>query len=181
MSIVSVDTLDNAGKKYNAIEVTYKNLKFGKVETKKLFDFAAKEVFGVLKDAVKGDVFTIDQEKNDKGYWDWKSINRAGSKPTSSGTGPAASVGSVGNSGNRGGYVDDAKKQVMIIRQSSIASAVNLLKGDPEVGSDQVISVAKRFEAYVLGFDEVAKTEDKVAKSAELPKSFDDLDDEIPF
>jgi hypothetical protein len=71
-----------------------------------------------------------------------------------------------------------AKKQVYIVRQSSLSTAVDLLsvgsKSRPDV--KEVIDVASQLEAYVFGNNEV-----KVGADAYVPAQPSDLDDDIPF
>ena len=47
-------------------------------------------------------------------------------------------------------WVPDAERQVMIVRQSSISSAVELLKGTKGASVEEVLKVAKQFEEFVL-------------------------------
>ena len=54
---------------YNVLEVAYKS--DGKVTGKKLMDFASKAAFDLLLNAKQGEVFDVESEKNDKGYFDW--------------------------------------------------------------------------------------------------------------
>jgi hypothetical protein len=79
IEVVNVSKTEKArtdGKgSYDVLEVVYKNEGTGKVDGKKLMGFATdKEVFNKLLAATNGDRFAIDMAKNDKGYWDWKSI-----------------------------------------------------------------------------------------------------------
>jgi hypothetical protein len=68
-----VDATTKAGKPYQVVEVTYKNLSFqGKVESRKIMPFGTTaDTAKALKDAQKGDLFEITAVKNDKGFNDW--------------------------------------------------------------------------------------------------------------
>jgi hypothetical protein len=126
------------GKGVNkTLQVDYRNLGSGKVEGKKLYEFATKaDVYARLLSATSGEVFTVTQEKNAKGYWDWQEVARQdGSVAPSAGAAKA-------NYEER-----DNKRQQMIIRQSSLSSAVALVK--PGTSVDEVIMIAKRFVDFV--------------------------------
>lgn len=137
--------------KNKVLTITYKS-DDGKVEAKKLFDWATKtEVWEILDNAQKGSVLNVEKEKNDKGYWDWMAVHRQdGPMNTGSPSRPAPTKPTYET------HEERALKQVMIVRQSSISSAVNLLGPVPK-GADQVaasalvVEIAKRFESYVMG------------------------------
>ena len=138
-------------KDYKFLEVTYKNLSFdGKVESKKIMPFGSKEVFKELENAQSGDVFTLLREKDNDGYWQWVGISAgdveieqsasaapaaATAAPKAGGAAPAKSTFETPE--------ERAKKQIYIVRQSSLATAVDLLKTDKKVPSvDEVIAVS---------------------------------------
>ena len=137
--------------KNKVLSVTYKTDE-GKVEAKKLYDWATKtEIWEAFKGATKGNVFSIDKEKNEKGFWEWVSLHRqdAPLKVQEKGN-PVPTKPSYETPDER------AHRQVMIVRQSSISSAVNMLgpmspKGDFTAYAACVIETAKRFESYVMG------------------------------
>lgn len=155
-------------------DVAYKNNTYnGKVEGKKVMSFGAgKDAFAILATAQSGDTFDVTVVKNDKGYNDWVSMQKAGAVQTG---GVGSSVpGAVSGSNARGATTtpnrgfetpeERARRQVLIVRQSSISAAISALtpgaKG-PLKPSD-VIAHAKEYEAYVLstgggdtGFDDV--------------------------
>jgi len=173
-----------AGKDYEFVEVTYKNKSFqDKVESKKHNQYGDKNVFNALKEAKNGDVFTILRNKDDAGFWQWIGIESGANSapsaaaPSANRAAPAA-TNSAPTAAPRSNFEtpeERAKRQIFIVRQSSIGHAVELLKTEKKVPSvDEVLDVAKRFEIYVFGIrDEETTTE-------QLPK-FDDLEDEIPY
>lgn len=176
ISVESTDKVTKSNKPYVELEVAYKNLSFeGKLETKKLNPFGNKDVFNTLKTAKNGDVFDIERTKNDAGFWDWISI-KGGSE------GVVASSGSVGTKAPtptpKSTYEtseERAKKQVYIIRQSSVSAAISTLKTDKKNPSvPEVLDVAKQFEQYVLGLESAPP------KLADLPPTDSDEDD-IPY
>ena len=175
---VEVDTATSkAGKPYEFVEVTYKNLTFeGKVEAKKHNQYGDKEVFRVLKNAKNGDVYTVTREKDDNGYWQWVGITAGESAGTSTGSaGTKATPASGGNPAPKSTYEtaeERAKKQVYIVRQSSINAAIETLKVDKKaVAVEDVLATAKIYENYVFGITEVDGPQD-------LPQ--EDEDDDIP-
>ena len=185
ISVINVD-IGNAttktGKDYKFLDLTYKNLSFqGKVESKKIMPFGSKEVMATLETAVKGDVFTLLREKDKDGYWQWISIMpgdiQLETAPPSSGSAvPAARTTSTASVSPKSTYEtaeERAKKQVYIIRQSSISAAVALLKNDKKVASvEEVVHTAKLFEAYVFG----------VNLDADVPtQKLPEYDEDIPM
>lgn len=172
------------GKTYQQLEVAYKNLTFqGKVEGKNLMSFGATaEAFKTLATAQAGDIFDIEIVKNDKGYNDWVAAKKSnGAAPPQ----PARTAQSTGSTpvpvATKSTYEtpeERAKKQIYIIRQSSISSAIDLLsvgaKSPAKV--DDVLKTAKDFENFVFG--------DATATAAEDPAvlSLDNFPtDDIPF
>ena len=185
ISVINVD-IGNAttktGKDYKFLDLTYKNLSFqGKVESKKIMPFGSKEVMATLETAQKGDVFTLMREKDKDGYWQWISIVQGDvqleTAPASSGSAaPAARTTSTASVSPKSTYEtaeERAKKQVYIIRQSSISAAVALLKNDKKVASvEEVVHTAKLFEAYVFG----------VNLDADVPtQKLPEYDEDIPM
>jgi hypothetical protein len=142
------------GRSYQSMEVTYKNEQ-GQTQSKKLMSFSNPEVFKQAKEWQKGDSVNVNMTKDDAGYWQWVSIGEAGSAPS---TPPQAFTGSKPAQGARvtgSNYEtpeERAKKQVYIVRQSSISSAIDLLKSNGnDVKVENVLSVAKQLEDYVFG------------------------------
>lgn len=166
------------GKSYQEADIAYKNLSFGgKVEGKKLLSFGAQaETFKTLANAQTGQAFEVDVVKNDKGYNDWVKATEAvpGSTNTqqaAAATGAATRLGAT--QAPRSTYEtpeERAQKQVYIIRQSSISSAIDLLGTNSKAALkvEDVLEVAKRFEDYVFG------------KASPGPSGFDDFED-VPF
>lgn len=176
IKVISVE-VTNRGK-FDQAEVTFKNLNFdGKVDAKKLMSFTNQKVFDVIKKSQNGDQFTIDRKKDDKGYWQWVGIT-SDSGDASSGISAAPVTGKPASTpAPKSTYEtadERAAKQVYIVRQSSISAAVTTLKTDKKNPTVQeVLDVAKQYEAYVFGLGEIA------APKNELPV-FDE-DEDIPM
>jgi hypothetical protein len=160
------------GGSYQIADVAYKNNTFqGKVEGKKVMSFGATaEAFKVLATAQQGETYEVDVKKNDKGYNDWIAMSKA-SVAAGTAAAPGQSNGGArqATASPRSTYEtpeERAKRQVSIIRQSSLGHAVSTLAvGAKSLDPAKVIDVAKQYEAYVhavasfaggaTGFDDV--------------------------
>lgn len=154
---VANQTVPTSKGSYQALEVTYKGVD-GKVGSKKIMSFVAqsKAAFETLSAATNGEVFTISQVKDaqDK-YWVWTDATKgaAGGQATAStGTTSQSIASGTQPKGNWETAEERAKKQIYIIRQSSVSSAVNALsvgsKTAPKL--EDVLSYAKGIENYVF-------------------------------
>lgn len=175
IQFISVD-LENKGK-YTQAEVAYKDLAQNKIASKKLFSFGNKDVYQTITGAKKGEIYNIEMQKNDKGYWDWIKAGTSNTVDTNTQdttTAPQSKSFSTPKSTYETAE-ERAKKQVYIVRQSSITSAIALLKTDKKAPSvDEVIDVARAFEAFVFDTQPATPSLDK------LPALPDD-DDDIPM
>ena len=135
---------------YQAIEVSYKNEQ-GQIQGKKLMSFSNPTVFKAIQEFAKGDILNVEAVKDDQGYWQWKAVQKSdGSEPVTTSK-PATTGGKVTGS-NYETPEERAKRQVYIVRQSSISSAIELLKSNGnDVKVDNVFSIAKQLEDYVFG------------------------------
>ena len=148
--------MTKANKPYEFLEVAYKNMTFQeKAETKKVMPFGSKEVYAALKDAVKGNVFTILREKDDAGYWQWIGVQEGEvTMETTQQAQPATKQGSTGTPTKSTFETPDerAKKQVYIIKQSSLGHAIDVLKTDKKNPTvEEVLTTAQLFVDWVLG------------------------------
>src|SRR3990167_7946394 len=150
------------GKSYQAIEVAYK--KDGKIEGKKIMSFASPAVFKAVQNCVQGDFVTVTTEKNEAGYWQWESIDKSeGAIPPATQSAAAQGGGTSKSTGSNWETKEErAARQVMIVRQSSLSNAIATLtvaiKG--AISSDQVIRLAKEYEAYVLDTEPKSATQE---------------------
>lgn len=142
LEIQIVDTHEESKGKYNQLLVTYTDLNSGKDYTQSVLSFINKSIYLRLKEAKVGDKFSVVNNKNDKGYWQFDSVEPFGTKPKA-------------NTSPRSTYEtpeERAQKQIYIVRQSSLTNAIALLGSKAKV--EQVVSVARQFEQYVFGLDE---------------------------
>ena len=161
ITILSIDikTVPTAKGSYQTADVAYKNNSFqGKVEGKKVMSFGAtKDSFTTLAQAQPGQTYEVTIVKNDKGYNDWVSMAQAQPGAASPVATPQASaVGKAPAATPRSTYEtpeERAQRQVLIVRQSSLSSAVALLTAGAKTppSAQAVVDVAKEFENYVFG------------------------------
>jgi hypothetical protein len=151
MQITIIDVSQNTlasktGKTFEQLEVAYKNDQ-GQTQSKKLVSFSNPEVFKVAKTWEKGAVVDIRAIKNEKtGYWDWIGFGQ-GDAPVATTTGSTAPTRVTGSTYET--KEERAARQILIVRQSSISSAVELLGPGKSVAD--IIATAKQFEEYVFG------------------------------
>ena len=165
-SVDLVKATTKTNKPYEFVDLMYKNKSFqDKVEGKKVMPFGNKEVFDVLKNSEKGDVFFIGRTKNTDGFWDWDKISAESNsykqvEEVSHPISKSPISKAVSSSSNWETAEDRAKKQVYIIRQSSLTNAVNTLVGN--VNPDDVKVTAQTYINFVLGIDDPSVTENDI-------------------
>ena len=158
--------ISNRGK-YNQLEVTYKNLEIGKVESKKLMSFIQPDQpYKALADSKAGDVFLITAEKEEspkdgKSYWVWKQADQAAPGTAAKMSEAKASPTSVGYTAPKSNYEtpeERAKKQVYIVRQSSISNAIALLSVGAKTppSTDLILQEAQKFTDFVFSEPKVS-------------------------
>lgn len=163
LNIAKVQKTSAAGKPYEALDIAYKNDTFqGKVEGKNLMPFGANAGgFKVLANAATGQTYEITVVKNDKGYNDWTNatlLEGGGTQGASPAQAPQRSINAAAPSPSAARVntfetpAERAKKQVYIIRQSSLSAAIGTLSPGAKsaLKPADVIAAAKEYEAYVL-------------------------------
>jgi hypothetical protein len=130
----------------------------------------------LLKGAQQGEVYEITVVKNDKGFNDWTAAAPAGEGAPASAPAPARSAPSASAPAAKSTFEtpeERAKRQVYIVRQSSITAALTFLNSTivgtakELVTTDDVVAVAKEFENYVFGIE----------VSHKAPTSFEEEDE----
>lgn len=179
IKVISVENtfVPTAKGGYNKLEVAYKNLESNKVESKILMSFGLTAgAYKALADAKANDTFSIVSEKkpgaDGKEYWTWLSAAQAA---------PGSMPEPTNKSANATGFPvkstyetpeERAKKQVYIVKQSSISAAIATLsvgaKAPPS--TDAVLEVAQKFTDWVFSQDQV-----KAPTLAEMPDDFPDV------
>ena len=156
LSAVKTPAVSKAGKPYTYLELAYKDGE-GKVQGKKVMPFGeSKPVFEALGAAGAGENFNISLVKNEaSGYWDWTAASKAAPGtivPVASATDIRQPAGKITGS-NYETSEERAKRQVYIVRQSSITAALTLisLQGRKTgITPQDVLDVAKEFENHVF-------------------------------
>jgi hypothetical protein len=168
------------GGTYQELEVAYKDLtNGGKVASRKVMDFAAKEVFQLMSFAKPGEVFDIEMVKKGD-FWNWvKATKGTATAPSASPTGAKPIAGGQSGTASKGGWEtpeERAKRQVYIIRQSSLGHAVTALKTEKTIPkAEEIIELAKRFEEYVFSDGQ------SVSQGARYSGLIEDISEDIPF
>lgn len=157
LSVEVNNSTSKNGKPYEQLVVAYKDLDFGgKVASKTVMPFGfQKETFTTLKNAKPTDVYDVEVVKNEAGYNDWIKATK-GTAATVMNVNPSVSSTQTSSGQTKGGWEtpeERAKKQVYIIRQSSLSTAVTALtatgKAVPNV--EEVIKYARQLEDFVFG------------------------------
>lgn len=146
ITILSVNA-SVAPKGYEVVDVGYKT-EDGKTKGMKILGFGSqKELIPVIKNAKRGDVYDAGFGQNDKGFWQFTSLS-----PSSAPSAPVASAPAA--RGNWETSEERANRQVLIVRQSSLSSAVAFhAAAEPKgitVPKETIVDTAKAFEAYVF-------------------------------
>jgi hypothetical protein len=181
---VEVNTATSkAGKPYEQVVVAYKDLdNGGKVASKTIMPFGfQKDTFTTMKSAKPVEVYDVEVQKNEAGYNDWiRAKKGAATNAHPSNTNVGAAVSATSSTTSKGGWEtpeERAKKQIYIVRQSSVSAAINLLtahaKTTPKV--EDVIDIARQFEAFVFESDSAKATASKDVGSIET------MDEDIPY
>lgn len=186
LSVQIVGAFTKANKPYEKLDLAYKNLTYqGKVEGKNLMPFGANAAaFKALRDAPAGSVFDITVQKNDQGYNDWLAATPVSGEAVGA-PAPTNAPSSV-YSGNTSKTApartstyetpeERAAKQVYIVRQSSLSTAVAALSvgSKSALKADDVIAFANQLADYVLGNDK--------APASSSDTGFDDMSDDVPL
>lgn len=169
-----------AGKPYEQLVVAYKNFEDGKVASKTIMPFGLqKDTFTTLKNAKAMDTFNVDVQKNEAGYNDWVRATRGVATASVQHASSARAATTPGSNGttSRGFETPEerAKKQVYIIRQSSLSTAVSALTvgRKTEIKREEIVELAKYLESYVFGTD---------ANVEEITKrDIESIEEDIPF
>ena len=198
ISVGQVQTVPTKnGKSYQVIEVAYK--KEGKIEGKKILSFVSPAVFNAVQKLGQGEVCYVETEKGapnaaGQSFWQWNSISSASdaqTQGTRSGTSASPVQSTQGSPSSpttktASSYEtkeERAARQVMIVRQSSLSSAIALADatGDKKVTATTIIATAKEFEAFVLGTEPPTPPSASKRSIEKYDPALDDFPDDIPL
>lgn len=157
---------NKTGKMFQTAELAFKNNTYGgKVEGKKITEYS--KAWKAVAEANVGETFEVETEKNGQ-YVEWVSLSKAGVPGGAVGQHKAEAKVGVANP-VKSSYEtaeERAKRQVYIVRQSSVANAIATLSvGAKAVKPDEVIALAQKYEGYVFGTGD---------------SGFDDMTNDIP-
>ena len=184
ITIVNVSAPESRGT-YQFVEVVYKDDQ-GRVNNRKVMSFGkTAQTFKDIQGYSSGEQVEVqtvrETGKDGQPYNNWVAVGPVGSlgtAPVSQEARPAANAAPAAKGGGNYETAEErAKRQILIVRQSSLSTAVGTLAigGKPSPDAKTVIDLAKQYEAYVLGLDTTAPTiKDEVVE-------FDDFDDDIPL
>jgi len=152
------------GKKYEKLEVAYKNDK-GEIKGRNVMSFGIKNGLDLLKTATPGTMLDVDLVKEGE-YWNWVGVKKAGDAPAANSSGGSSSGG-----GNKYPSRDfetkeeRAAKQRLIIRQNCVGNAIAMMKTD-KVGLDikDVLAMAAKLEQFII---DSVRVQEPVAETSE--------------
>jgi len=151
--------------KYKQVTVSYKQ--DGKVQSRFLVSFGDyKHVYDKMVEATQGDLFDIELKKvaGKDGVERWQWVNATVTGKAGVGTNkPSAGVSTSPRSSFETPE-ERAKRQVYIVRQSSISNAIDFLKGGKNLQTDDILACARIFEAFVFENREVSTPKDYVVE-----------------
>jgi len=130
----------------------------GKTQVKKFLSF--NPIFNKVKEMAEGEQYEVSMQKNDAGYWDWTEVVKLNAADATS---PPFSPDAPKQMARPSTYEtaeERAKKQVYIIRQSSISSAISLLaaNGGKKNTVEEVIATAQQLADFVFGIEVESKS-----------------------
>ncbi len=143
MSVITLTAVGEATKNGKAFYIPIEYMDKGKQFKKKVMDFVNKDIYNLMKNVTVGEQFEVAIEKDDNGYWQWKTVTKVDGKS-------AASVGSVAASTTRSTYEtpeERAHRQVLIVRQSCLAQAI--ATGTVGMSLEDITDRAEQYEAWV--------------------------------
>lgn len=154
---VTVETVQKGRNKYQVATVVYTD--GGKNFTKKIMSFSNPAVFDTVKNAKSGEEYDVKAVK-DGDFWNWASITPVGSAETGA---PAAKASGGKVVGSNYETADERKqRQLLIVKQSSIANALEFVKMAQVLGITikGVLDVAQEFVDFVYGTNETLEEMD---------------------
>lgn len=148
----SVENVVKGKSRYSKATVAYSYN--GEARTQNIMSFTNPAVFAKVQESV-GKEMEVTITKNDAGYNQWSALEDLGSgpsqseSPTAAPTGTATGVRVTGS--NYETPAERAKKQVYIVKQSSISAALGLAAVNKEKATkEEIIATAQSFVDYVF-------------------------------
>lgn len=149
---VTIERVKSGKKDYEKAQVIYSFN--GQARTQNIISFANPAVFATVKEwsveLPEGEV-NVEVGKNDAGYNEWRSIGGEGAGNSTTTAAPAAPKSTSYSAPSRDfeTSLERAKRQVLIVKQSSLTASLKFLEGqDPS--QEQVKAVAQDFTDWVF-------------------------------
>lgn len=147
ISVSGIESVVKGKQRYKTLTIVYS--KDGKEEAKKLVDFNNKEVFETASSLSAGDNINITIEKQGD-FWNWTNLTslEGGGKTYSQ----VAETRSARPTSTFETSEERAKKQIYIVRQSSLGAAIEYFKltEAKKVKTEDIMLLAKQFENFVF-------------------------------
>lgn len=162
LNIVFNEVKNHIAGKQPYIEFSYMEGTDEEPKNKKLYKGLDPQAFDAVGRASKGDKLGVELKKDDKGYWRWDHVSNYTQGETApmqssarSASAPAGSPARGVKYQPRGNYETPEERharQIMIVRQSSLAQAVAYFSSpDKAAGTiEHILSTAAEFERWVL-------------------------------
>lgn len=139
--------------------------------TQQLVSFKNPDVFKKVQELVGQTVEVENVKEGD--FWTWKSINAAGASSGTNTPNPAATSTTRVSGSNYETKEERAARQVLIVKQSSLSSAIGALTPGAKgaLKPDEVLDLAQRFADWVFATD----------TSPPKDMSIENMTDDIPY
>lgn len=145
---VNSETVKNGKNSYGKAEVVYDYQ--GQNRTQKLMSFSNPGVYKTVTSLKPGDVVEVEVTKNEKGFNQWASVKPVGNDDVS--PKGSSTQGSKSTGGSWETAEERARKQLLIVKQSSLAQAVALCVAEV-VDIGDVLNQAQQFTDWVMSDD----------------------------
>lgn len=160
---VRVETVTKGRNSYQVATVVHTTPR-GETKEKKVMSFSNPAVFAVVSKATSGQSFEVGYTPGDQ-YYNWATITPLGdaSSPAKASTGGTAAPAGGKVAVSTYETAEERKiKQLYIVKQSSIANALEYLKlkDDKEFGVSDVLEIAQDFVDYIYGTNETLEEMD---------------------
>lgn len=174
LQVLNVQTstgTSKTGKAFQTAEVAYKNLADGKVQSKKITSYSP--IYKNVAELAPGSNINVVSEKNGD-FWEWTSVipSAPGEQPVKSETPWGNKYATTNVKTNTYETPEErAKRQVYIVKQSSVSSAISLLTtgatSPPTLGA--VLDVAQNIFNYVMGTPKLEDMKNDLPTDDDIP------------
>lgn len=167
VTIVNVSTENVAKGKSRYTKATVDYTWNGEARKQTIMSFANPQVLKDVQELI-GQEVEVETGKNDAGFSEWRSVKKLGAATTATPT-PAGAPATRVTGSNYETKEERAARQVLIVKQSSLSTAVESLSPGAKTKLDpkEVIAVAQEFTDWI--FDK------------QKDESVDDMQDDIPY